>query len=826
MSALLQDLRYAIRQLRKSPGFAAVAVLTLALGIGANTAIFGLVDSAILHALPFREPERLVNIWTTDSSGDLHTPFPAQYSALRANSQSFEQVAGMGWGETFYGDDESGRRNLPTLLVSSNWLATLGIQPLLGRNFQDDEQTIGRDSVVALSYRCWRERFHADRNIVGREIILNRRPVTVVGVLPQSLGVYYQNIDVFRPLVLDSYIANGTLRVAGAVRLRIVARLKEGVTLDRARSEAAGIAAGVKNPAAQVDRSGQLVVEDFGEALRNPGPTMQNARHALEILGVAALVVLLIGSANLASLQLARGLKRQREIAVRSALGCSRAGLIRQLLTESTLLSLCGGALGIFAARWSQEIINKAASGIVFNAAYLHVNVRVFVAGLGFSFLSVLLFGAIPSIHATSTNLSDSLKDATLAATAGSQSRRLRNLSLVFQTALCMVLLVCFGLLFRSLLHVRSAELGFDPDNVLTASVSLPASRYAAAAERVRLLHDSIQRVQSLPGVVSAGTVDSLPMDGAESAQLRIEPLTPGAPPIEKEIYFVSVSPGYFSTLQIPMLAGRPFLEQDSPTSAPVAIVNRVFANTYFSRVSPIGHHLAFADLPGTQREIVGVVSDFRQRNPEEDLRPLVYFPIVQTAPQGHWSLVLRVHSASDLGKVASELNKSLQSMDLQLFWEVGSMQKQIDDSESLTLRRPVIFLLSSFAAVALILAVIGVFGVTSYSISERTKEIGIRVVLGAARREIAVLIFRESLQVTFAGLAVGALVALSLSRILPTDQIGWSGSGIFLYHVSRTDPLTYLSAAVVLTVIALGASWLPARHATRVDPNVALRYE
>jgi putative ABC transport system permease protein len=821
--SLIQDLRLGLRMLRKSPGFTAAAVLTLALGIGANAAIFGLMDSALLRGLPFQEPQRLVHIWTTEADGDVHTPTPAEYLAVRENSKSFEQVVAAGWTDYSYDAAGSLSQNLSAFLVTPNWLPTLGVQPFLGRNFRNEEQIAGQDAVVMLSYDCWNTWFHTDPSIIGKQIVLNHRLVTVIGVLPQSLGPYYQELQIFAPLVLDTYASQGYVR-AGKMRVQIVARLKPGVTLAEARSEAEVIASQLRNPGAPADRSGRLVVEDFGEMLRHPGPTRQNAQHGLWMTAVAAGVVLLIACANVASLLLARGVKRCREVAVRAALGCSRGRMIRQLLTENTLLFFCGGILALIATRWCQEIITKAASGIL-SGVYLQVDARVFAVSLGVSLLSALVFGMIPALQATRVNLNESLKDAAPNAADGSHSRRLRNALVGGQVALGMVLLVGFGLLLRSFLHVESSYIGYDPRNVLTATIRMPAARYSTPSDRVRLMREVTERMRLMSGVESVGIADSLPMQGADSATLRIEVPTPKAPPVEQEIWFVSVSPEYFSTLRVAMLAGRTFQERDGQDASPVTIINESFAKEFFPGTNPIGYRLAFVDSPATWREIVGIVSDFRQRNPEEDLRPLAYFPAAQTVPP-RWSMAIRVRAASDMTNVAEGISNWLQPADPQLYWELGSMQAQIHDSESMTLRRPVITLLASFGGLALILVVVGVFGVTSYSVAERTREIGIRTALGAARLEIAGLVLRESMRVTFVGLAVGTFCAYAMARFFPTEGIGWSGSGIFLYGVSRTDSLTYLSAAALLTTVVLVASWAPARRAMRVDPLLALRYE
>jgi predicted permease len=499
--------------------------------------------------------------------------------------------------------------------------------------------------------------------------------------------------------------------------------------------------------------------------------------------------------------------------------------MIRQLLTESTLLFLCGGSLGLVVARWSQEIITKAAAGMV-PGTYLQIDARVFAVSLVVSLLSALFFGMIPAWQATRVNLNDSLKDAGPNAAGGSRSRGSRNLLVAFQIALGMVLLVGFGLLFRSLLHVESAAMGYNPRNVLTATVALPTSRYTDPSARARLMREAVERVRLMPGVESAGITGSLPMEGADSARLKIEVPSPKAALAEDEIWFVSVSPEYFSTLEVAMLAGRPFRDWDGHESSPVAIINQTFAKEYFPRVNPIGYHVAFADSPTTWREIVGVVSDFRQRNPEEDLRALAYFPLAQTLPGGRWSMAIRVRASSDTARTSQGLTNWLRPVDPQLYWELGSMQQQIHDSESLTLRRPIITLLASFGGLAVVLAVVGVFGVTSYSVTDRTREIGIRIALGAARSEIAGLVLRETLAVTLVGLAMGTLGAFVLTRFFPTGPIGWSGSGVYLYGVSRTDPLTYTCAAALLASVALAASWVPARRASRLDPLMALRYE
>jgi predicted permease len=472
--------------------------------------------------------------------------------------------------------------------------------------------------------------------------------------------------------------------------------------------------------------------------------------------------------------------------------------------------------------RFCEEIITRMAAGIL-PGLYLRVDARVFAISLAISLLSALAFGTIPALQATRVNVSENLKDGVANVTGGPRSRRLRNTLVAGQVALGMILLVGFGLLLRSFLNVKNSPLGYDPRNVLTASLRLSAARYSGPNEQARLMHVAMERMRSMPGVESVGIADSLPMQGAESAGLRIE--TSKSIQID-EIYFVSVSPEYFEMLKVPMLTGRSFGESDSSGTSLVAIVNQTFAKQYFKGANAVGYHIAFADSPEAWREIVGVVSDFRQRNPEEDLRPMVYFPIAQTVLPPRWSMAVRVRSANDLIGLALRIRDWLRPIDPQLYWELGNMQAQIDDSESLTLRRPMIVLVAAFGALAMLLVVIGVFGVSAYSVAERTREIGIRMALGAARVEIARLVLGESLLVAFIGLAAGTLGAIAATRVLPTEGIGWSGSGIFLYGVSRTDNLTYFAVTILLTSVALAASYLPSRRAAKVDPMVALRYE
>ncbi len=478
----------------------------------------------------------------------------------------------------------------------------------------------------------------------------------------------------------------------------------------------------------------------------------------------------------------------------------------------------------MFFARWSEDILAAATFGVVSNVTYLHIDLRAALASLTICLVSAILFGMIPALQATHVRPNDSLKDGSSGLTSGTRQQRSRNFPIAFQIALGMVLLVISGLLFRSFLHVEAASIGYDAHNVLTATIQLPSSRYANPVDRLRLMQSALDRLRLVPSVESVGIADSLLMSGADRSHFLIQGASPQEAPVEDEVSFLSVGDAYFSTLHVPVLAGREFRDANREATAPVVIVNRTFANIYFRGSSPIGHHVASAGSPTIKREIIGVVSDFRQRNPEEDLRPIVYFPIAQTLPPG-WSAAIRVRSSSEMAGVAQSISDTLRIIDPSLDWEVSTMQRQIHDSESLTLRRPVITLFAGFGGLALILAIVGIFGVTSYSVAERTREIGIRVAMGASRGEIASMVLREASTVAFMGITIGAFAAALLTRFLPTGSIGWSGSGIFLYGVSRLDALTYVCSATLLLSASLSASWLPARRATQIDPMQALRH-
>ena len=467
----------------------------------------------------------------------------------------------------------------------------------------------------------------------------------------------------------------------------------------------------------------------------------------------------------------------------------------------------------------------KAMAGLSPNGAYVNINARVFLFSLGVSFLCALVFGLAPALHATRIDLNDSLKDAVPTTVGGFRSRQSRNLLVVSQVALGMVLLVGFGLLLRSYLHVESAPMGYDPSNILTASVGLSTPRYREPSARLHFLEEAVERARLIPGVESAGMTETLPLDGADSGSLNIENHAASATESTGNAHRLSVDSGFFSTMKFTMLAGRPFSDNDSLGSPAVVIVNQTFASQFFPNENPLSHRFAFADSPMAWREIVGIVSNVRQRNLDEDSQSIAYLPLAQSLPRD-LHLAIRVRASADMGPVSRGLSNWLRPLDPDLFWEQSTMLQRIHDSESVSMRRPVVTLLALFGGLALLLALVGIFGVTSFSVTERTREIGIRIALGATHSEVARLVLKETLLLTATGLASGALAALALTQLLPAGPLGWTGSGISLFGVARTDILTYSSSGILLSFVALSACYIPARRAMRVDPIVALRYE
>jgi putative ABC transport system permease protein len=819
VETLWQDLRFGVRTLAKNRGFTAVAVLTLALGIGANTAIFSVVNAVLLKSapFPFHDPERLV--WL--ASGDLQDGFGdnvslADFLEWKSRNNAFDRMAIFeGAWFTLAGDEP---RRIHGDFISSDWLPTLGVQPMMGRNFEQSEEHAGRDGEVILSGDCWQRCFNADPNILGKTLTLNERSYTVVGILPAAFK--FEDREIFAPLVPGAAVADHS---EGSMVFHAFARLRRDVSLQQAKSEMTGIARRLEMEFQATNKGRLLRLVTLKEAATELQPTPRRMHETLWIMFGAVALVMLVACANVAGLLLARGVSRRREFAVRSALGSTRSRAIRQLFTETALLFAAGGAAGVALAFWSRDLLVKTMASYLDNAA-VSTDARVFIFGLAVALAAGLVFGLAPARQAANVNLNDALKDSPQT-TLGLSRTRIHSSLVVGEMALALVLLISFGLLFRSFLHVQAAPLGFDPANIVTISAGLDQPRYAASASRIALADNVLEKALALPAVEAAGVTDSLPLEGADGMRFVIEGQA-ASQGQEAKLRTVAVTPGLFRTLKILLLEGRAFSESDTPASPPVVVINQTMARRFFPGESPLGKRLRMEDSPNAWREIVGVVADVRQRNLDEDSAPIAYRPWNQ-APQSSLSLAVRVASKSDMAGVAAKLRRELHSVDKSQVWaQPESMDQLIYESESVSLRRPIVRLLGVFGILAAMVAAVGLYGVMSYSVKQQTREIGIRVALGANRHAVLGLVFTRTARLAGLGIGLGIAASLALTRLLPTGPIVWTGAAIHLYGVSRTDLFTYAGFSALLALVAMVASYVPARRATKVDPMVALRNE
>ena len=818
LELFFQDLRYAGRMMRKNPGFTAVAVLTLGLGIGANTAMFSVVNAVILRSLPYQNPERIAFFTVGDR---IHGEFDddisiADFMDWRNRNRVFDQMAAFQGANMVLAGEGVEPQLIDGNLMTANFLPMLGWNVSLGRNFLPEEEQPGHNNVAILSDDCWRRSFGAKPNILGQQIKLNSQTFTVIGILRPNLRFWGR--DAYIPLTLTNY--SGNRKLIG--RTHVLAHLKPGVTLAQAQTEMQAIAEQLQAeyPATNQNRSIQL--QSFKEEESQLDPTPRRMHESLLVLLGAVGLVTLMACANVASLLLARGLRRQREFVMRSALGASRRRLVAQLLTESVLLFVCGGIAGCGLAVWSRDLMVRATASYL-EGKPVELNARIFFFSFGVSLLTGLVFGLAPAIQAIRVKANDALKTSTTISAGGWRRNRGRSALIVFEISLAMVMLVAFGLLTRSFIKVMAVYPGFDRANLLTTAAGLDQMKYSTAPQQVAFARELLNEVRALPGVQSAGIADSIPLMGGGTTAFSIE----GRDQIagsRSDVRKLEVSPGYFEALRIRFLQGRPFTEHDTDTAPAVAIVNETLARRYFPGENPLGKRVKIGNTQSPWREIVGIIADVRQRNMDEDIAPIVYSPRYQ-APGTSLGLIVRTNAEAELQSVSAELRSKLRSLDGDQAWApIQTMEQIIHDSESVSLRRPIVLLLGTFGSVALLLAIIGIYGVLSYMVAERTREIGIRIALGALPRNVIDVVVRETLALLLGGLICGFVIALVLTRLLPTGPIGWSGAAIHLYGISRTDAITYVGVSLILALVALLASCIPARRATKVDPMVALR--
>ena len=808
----MNELRFALRQLRKSPAFTFIAILTLALGIGANTAIFSVVNAVILRPLPYQAPEQLVWIWETSPKNEIEEEplsFP-NFNDFRQQAQSFEAVGAFTGAAPILSGADGEPERLTGAAVVGDFFSVLGVEPVLGRKFVPEENEDGKNRVAILSHAFWQRRFGGDPGLVGQQIQLNGNQYTVVGVMPPAfqdpVAAARRPVELWMPLAV-------TERMRSARRsdfLSVIARLKPSLTVEQARAELKGIASRLEQQYPDTNTNWSVIVEPLHETLTG------NVRPALLILLGAVAFLLLIACANVANLLLARASARQREIAVRSALGASRARIIRQLLTENMLLSLAGGVAGLFIAWWGTRALLALSPGNIPRLSSVGLDPQVLLFTLLVSLVTGVLFGLAPALIVSKLNLNQTLKEGGRSSAEGAGGRRLRNGLAVAEVALSLILLVGAGLLIRSFLRLQEVNPGFNPDNLLAAELSLPSAKYAENQQVVNFYDQLLARVAEQPGVSSAALTTSLPLTGggdilAFSVEGRPVARTDRTPDAEARV----VNPDYFRTMEIPLRRGRVLTDQDAPDAPDAVVINEALARKYFAEEDPVGKRITFGDPQAANVEwfnIVGVVGDVRQSTLQAEPYPQVYSAYRQT-PRRALTIVLR--TAGEPTAMANTLRQQVWSLDRQQpLHNVRTVAQVL--AQSIARPRFNTLLITILAGVALVLAAVGIYGVISYSVTQRTHEIGVRMALGASSSNVLRLVVGQGMLLAGMGLAVGVLGAFAVTRIM----------GTLLYGVSANDPFTYIALVLLLGVIALIASYIPARRAMRVDPVVALRNE
>jgi putative ABC transport system permease protein len=809
MDDVFQDLRYAIRLCLRTPGFTAIAVLALALGIGANTAIFTVVNAVLLDPLPFRDPSRLVVMWETNGrrGGRPNVLGPANVIRWRERATAFERIApfydyrvnltGSGAPEEIVGMD-----------VTSDFFPTLGMAPALGRAFAADEGPEGHDAVAVLSHALWQRRFAGDPAVVGRTIEVNSRRVTVIGVMPPEMRLFLRRgslaakpAELWMPFAFTEANRNPRGRYMSAI-----ARLKPDVGLPAAQAQMDTIAAGLAREFPQFDTGwGALLVPMHREL-------SGDLRPALLVLTGAVAFVLLIACANVANLLLARGATRQREIAIRSALGAGRTRVIRQLLTESLVLCALGGGLGLLVAQWGLELLLAISPASLADLGPVHLSYPVLGFTAAVSLATAIVCGFAPAFEGSRGSVQDALKDGARQIGASVRHRRIRQAFVVGEIALAVVLLVGAGLMIRSFGALRGVNPGFDARNVLTARVTVPTRRYPDDAKRVDFFATLVARVSALPGVESAGAVSYLPLAGSGAATGFTIVGQPAPLPGQGPTTDVSVCDnGYFHTLKVPVLRGREFSDRELHQKANVVIVNEALATRYFPNEDPIGKSLVIAmNDPNVPTEIIGIVGNVKFADLAAEAHPTTYWPHPQLA---YGAMTLTLRSTADPASFAPLVEREVHALDKdQPIADVRTMDQWV--ARTLSQAKFSSTLLTTFAGLALALAAIGIYGVMSYSVTQRTSEIGIRLALGAEARDILGMVVGNAVRLAAIGLSIGVVLALALSRTLTS----------LLYETAGTDPVTFTAVVAVLGGVAIAASYFPARRASRIPPVDALR--
>ena len=806
MDAFLNDIRYAVRNLIKRPAFTIIAASTLALGIGANTAIFSSVYALLLKPLPFPELNRVVAVWDSYPSRGVrrNEVAMANYLDWRAQNQSFEQLALYSWWTANLTGVDTPER-IQGFVVTANFLDTLGVKPALGRNFTEEENQPGKGSVVIITHDFWQRRFGGDPIIVGKTITLDATVRTIIGVMPQEFA-YPANAELYSPFAMTPQVVSNRHFNS----YYVVGRLKPGVSVQSAQADIDNITTRLEQQYPATNTGARATVFPI------VADTVRKYETGLWMGMAAVAFVLLIACANVANLMLARASGRQREIALRSALGASRWRIVRQLLTESSIVALLGGALGILVAVWGLDALRAANPGDAAKFApgwhQLGINLTVLIFTIALSVLSGLLFGLAPALEVSKPNLNEALKEGSRQSSG--RSHRLRSSLVVFEVALSLVLLVGAGLFFRSFVTLFKTDPGFNPDNVLTMNLILTGTKYKDEQQKVGFYNDLLQRLKAKPGVESVAAVNFLPLGGSNASDAYLVEGEPEPRPGEENIGRYRVcTPAYFATMQIPLLKGRAFTDQDRATAPPVVIINETLARQHWAGRDPIGKRIRFnAPLDRAPwMEVVGVIKDVKHELALE-VTPEYYLPYPQDVWRG-MVVVARttVEPASLAGSIRQEvwaIDKDQPVFDVRTMQEVRSLSVGLQQFNSM--------MIGIFALVALLLAAIGIYGVMAFVVTQRTREIGIRMALGARRADVLKLVVMNGMKLAVVGLAIGLVASWALTRFISN----------LLFGVQPTDPLTFSVVSACLLAAALLACYLPARRATKVDPLEALRYE
>ncbi|HYN85040.1 MAG TPA: ABC transporter permease [Pyrinomonadaceae bacterium] len=809
MNKLWQDLRYGFRGLMAKPGPTLVAVLTLALGIGANTAIFSVVNSVLLRPLPFRDSERLVrvggvNLKTGNGPGTLSPP---DFYDWRERTQSFESLAAYdGWSPSLTGAGDPER--LTAGRVSADFFNVLGVDAQLGRAFVRQEEQRGNHRVVVLSDGLWRRRFNADREIVGRDVTLSGESYTVVGVtpadfeLPQLTGVSFEPPELWTPFAPDLSQWGRSSRSVDAA----IGRLKPGVSLEQAQAELAAVAQELRQQYPDENTNAGAGLVSLHEQL------VGEVRTSLLAFVAAVGFVLLIACANVANLLLARAAARRKEMAIRTALGASRWRIVRQLLTESLLLSACGAAVGFLLALWAKDLLVALGSDALPHLGRTALDARVLLFTLGVTILTGLVFGLAPALSASRPDLNEALKEGGGKGVTGGARGRLRGLLVVSEVALSLVLLISAGLLVKSFMRLREVDPGFDSRGVLTMNVFLPGARYGEDAQQAAFFDRAVEELRARAGVEAVGVTSNLPISGNYDrvgfyVEDRPAASREDVPDLERYI----VNDDYFRAMSIPLREGRGFGAQDGADAPPVALVNEAAAKKFWPGESAVGRRVR-TDPESPWRTVVGVVGDVRHYGLETAANMQFYVPYRQVPTQ---VMTFALRAKDNPAALASSAREAVWAVDKdQPVYNVATMEELV--AKSVAQRRFTLLLLGLFACVAVFLASVGIYGVMSYTVAQRTHEIGVRMALGAQPRDVLRLVVGKGLALALAGVGVGLVGALLLTRAIAS----------LLYGVSATDVTVFAGVPVLLALVALAATYVPARRATKVDPMVALRYE